>query len=277
MGMAASQARLLMLTARLSDLELRAQAISNAKIRLSMQTAALSEQYVNSLSKQKMQVFNGVSNGANTYANASVNNLVSYSNPLTSITTNNQYRLITNNAGNLVISQSDVNAVMGTNGSQDDYFQKMGVKRNNNGDWDTTDKSYQYYNTVFYAVKNQQTEVISDDNANDYNWLEQQVKNNNYKLSEYNPKGGTNGLGAFENMSWNTGDTNLQEVDDTSGNAAAEAKYEADMYKVQAQDKIFDMELKNIDTEHNATQTELDSVKKVIDKNIEHTFKMFQA
>lgn len=277
MGMAASQARLLMLTSRLSDLELRAQVISNAKIRLSMESSALSEQYVNALNKQKIQVFNGVSNGANTYANASVNNLVSYSNPLTSTPTNNQYRLITNNAGNLVISQSDVNAVMGANGAQDDYFQKMGVPRNSNGDWDTTTQAYKYYNTVFYAVKNQQTEVISDDNANDYNWLEQQVKANNYSLSEFNPKGGTDGLGAFQGVSWTSYDHNLQEVDDTSGNAAAEAKYEADMSKVQAQDKIFDLELKNIDTEHNATQTEIDSVKKVIDKNIERTFKMFQA
>ena len=43
MGLSASQARMLSLTARLSDLELRAQTIENAKIRLSDESAAASQ------------------------------------------------------------------------------------------------------------------------------------------------------------------------------------------------------------------------------------------
>ena len=35
------------------------------------------------------------------------------------------------------------------------------------------------------------------------------------------------------------------------------------------------MELKNIDTEHNSLQQEYDSVKSVIDKNIERSFKIY--
>ena len=38
---------------------------------------------------------------------------------------------------------------------------------------------------------------------------------------------------------------------------------------------IFDIELKNIDTEHNSLQTEYDSVKSVISKNIERSFKIY--
>jgi len=56
MGMAASQARLLTLTARLSDLELRAQTISNSKIRLSMNSAEAAEEYANALDQQKLTV-----------------------------------------------------------------------------------------------------------------------------------------------------------------------------------------------------------------------------
>lgn len=44
----------------------------------------------------------------------------------------------------------------------------------------------------------------------------------------------------------------------------------------QAQDRSLEMELKNIDTQHSAVQTEIDAVKKIIEKNIEATFKTFQ-
>lgn len=57
----------------------------------------------------------------------------------------------------------------------------------------------------------------------------------------------------------------------------AEAKYKREMNKIQAKDKQYDIELKNIDTEHNSLQTEYDSIKSVIEKNIDRNFKMFQA
>ena len=43
----------------------------------------------------------------------------------------------------------------------------------------------------------------------------------------------------------------------------------------QQRDKQLEMELQRLQTSHNAIQTELDSVKKVIDKNVETTFKTF--
>jgi hypothetical protein len=44
---------------------------------------------------------------------------------------------------------------------------------------------------------------------------------------------------------------------------------------IQAQDRTLELKLKQVDTDHNAIQTEMDAVKKVIDKNIESTFKTF--
>ena len=41
----------------------------------------------------------------------------------------------------------------------------------------------------------------------------------------------------------------------------------------QAQDKLLETTQKNLDTQHNEVQTEYDAVKKVIDKNIETSFK----
>ena len=45
---------------------------------------------------------------------------------------------------------------------------------------------------------------------------------------------------------------------------------------IQQQDKTLELKLRQLDTEQEALQTEMESVKKVIDKNIESTFKTFQ-
>ena len=48
------------------------------------------------------------------------------------------------------------------------------------------------------------------------------------------------------------------------------------MKDIDAKDSMYDIQLKNIDTEHTALQTEYDSVKSVISKNIDRTFKFNQ-
>lgn len=48
-----------------------------------------------------------------------------------------------------------------------------------------------------------------------------------------------------------------------------------DLDSVQSQDVILEINLKDVDTEHQSTQTEIDSVSKVIDKNIDMTYKTF--
>lgn len=45
--------------------------------------------------------------------------------------------------------------------------------------------------------------------------------------------------------------------------------------QIQGQDKSLELKMKQLDTEHNAVQTEMDAVQKVIQKNIESTFKTF--
>ena len=46
---------------------------------------------------------------------------------------------------------------------------------------------------------------------------------------------------------------------------------------IQAQDKNLELKLKQLDTEQNAISTEMDAVKKVIQKNVESSFKTFNA
>lgn len=44
---------------------------------------------------------------------------------------------------------------------------------------------------------------------------------------------------------------------------------------IQAQDKELELKLKQLDTEHNAVQTEMESVQSVVKKNSEDSFKTF--
>ena len=46
---------------------------------------------------------------------------------------------------------------------------------------------------------------------------------------------------------------------------------------IQIQDKNLELKLKQLDTEENAIATEMDAVKKVISKNVESSFKTFNA
>lgn len=50
---------------------------------------------------------------------------------------------------------------------------------------------------------------------------------------------------------------------------------EAELEVLHAIDRTLELELKNVDTQQNEVQTEIDAVSKVIDKNIDMTFKTF--
>ena len=67
-------------------------------------------------------------------------------------------------------------------------------------------------------------------------------------------------------------------VANNGGDPAIAAQYNAiqtNIANLQGQDKTLEMNLKDVDTQHNEVQTEIDAVKKVIDKNIDGTFKTF--
>lgn len=55
----------------------------------------------------------------------------------------------------------------------------------------------------------------------------------------------------------------------------ANTEYERKVESLESIDKKFDLQIQQLATEQSALETEMDSVKKVIDKNIEETFKTF--
>ena len=126
MGLSASQARMLSLTARLSDLELRAQTIENAKIRLSDESAAASTAYSDALDKQTLKVYSGLqSNGTSSYITATAANLTTYN----AISTTDKQRFIQNAAGQVLVSNV-IKAAYDSNSSSTDptaFLNAMGV------------------------------------------------------------------------------------------------------------------------------------------------------
>jgi len=70
-------------------------------------------------------------------------------------------------------------------------------------------------------------------------------------------------------------DTGLQEVTDESALRKAEAKYEADMKKIDNKDKKYDTDLAALETERDAIKQEIETLKTVAKENVERTFKLF--
>ena len=69
MGMSASQARLLYLTAQLNNLSRKGQAVSDAKIRLSMDTEEAQEKYINALNATRLFVNTNIFSSSGTVQN----------------------------------------------------------------------------------------------------------------------------------------------------------------------------------------------------------------
>jgi len=70
-------------------------------------------------------------------------------------------------------------------------------------------------------------------------------------------------------------DTSLQEVTDEVDLKKAEAKYEADMRKINQKDKKFDTDLAAMEAERNAIKTEMETLKSVARDNVDRTYKLF--
>ena len=69
--------------------------------------------------------------------------------------------------------------------------------------------------------------------------------------------------------------TDITTVEDTVAITRAEAAYTEKLNEIEAKDNKLENDIKKLDTEHNALQTEYESVKSVIDKNVERSFKAF--
>ena len=131
--------------------------------------------------------------------------------------------------------------------------------------------------------KNRQEEqswVIMDENlVNSQEWLKFALESGCVTLEQVKfdeePESGT----GLEHATWTetvwSSTADIIEVEDELAITKAEVKYNQALRDIQAKDKEYDNDIKKLDTEHNALQTEYDSIKSVLDKNMERSFKAF--
>lgn len=198
MGLAASQARLLLLTARKSDLELRAQQITNTEMILAMQTEKIAQEYSNKIS-----------------------------NKVTMMQTNND-----------------------------------GLDGSNN---QSVVMTYEQLKAAGYTVKYADGSDVDENDLKNTANLQNMIKRGEMVI--YNEKSNTE-VGT-------TGSSTFYETYDTSDDDAATASYESKMAEIQTKEKKLQIDLNQVENQQKACDTEIDSVKKVIEKNIERTFKTF--
>ena len=291
MGLSASQGRMLLLTARKSDLEFRAQQISQKRLVLSQQLEDIATDYEDATSDRQMKITlystsadaEGVATKITKEANLTYANLVSGSlgttdgsiqpNLITgeqAYTSNVAYRLV-NYDGAIVVS--NVNEI--PNVSFDD-----------NGQLNTTDSNYEVKQGAdgkirvsmastgaVYVVDSNLASGSTDSagSASGPNYLQDCLRNGKYLIQRFDSSADEP---TWRNISWdataNISDSYYQDNDD-----AAKAKYDRLQQQIQAQDKKLELELDNVETQRSAVKTEEDSVKKVIDENIEKSFNAF--
>ncbi len=74
-----------------------------------------------------------------------------------------------------------------------------------------------------------------------------------------------------------TNATDIITEENSEAIAKAEAKYSQILSDIDSQDKRYQMQIRSLDSEHNALQTEYNSVKSAVDKNVDRSFKVFQG
>ena len=121
MGMAASQARLLSITARLSNNEMEQQSIAYSKQRLSDNTEQINDAYLDALAKTKYQVLTGYNGSDATYADLTYNQLTSFN----SVAAGKQY-LVQDHTGKVLVNNDVAKAFKNNNGDFNRFLRDLG-------------------------------------------------------------------------------------------------------------------------------------------------------
>jgi len=154
---------------------------------------------------------------------------------------------------------------------------------------DEKDSKYQWYKNLWYRMGSTDEKnkgscdnylAIDDNLLNSDEWLQFAFEHGILTLerAEFVEQGSDiyTKMGTYDWIAMpyqNAGD--FVEVDNEKAIAIAEAKYKKTMREIENKDNKYDQDLKKLDTEHTALQTEYDSIKEVISKNVDRSFKAF--
>jgi len=295
MGMSASQARLLSLTARMHDLEYQAQDLDNNKLQLSNQSTTAYDEYSKELNSTKYQMNVVSSDSSTSKIDVTYNALTG-----TNGSAHSMYVLTDAKTNAIYLPEAVTKAMNGSIPSTvDNFLQIVGSSylysgRNYSSDEIrskmASDGSQSYWTAVYYQLtgftdnngnvtSGHNYASVSSSNASDRAWITEQVEKGNIVLNKMDNDQetvGTTGVNIFEQTNLST-DSGLSETADTSRVNQAEVKYEHQLDLINQKDKNLDLQLSRIENERNALKTEYDSVKDLVQKNIERSYKTFNA
>lgn len=346
MGISANQARLMTLTARKHDLELRAQQISSTKLIYSMQSEQVALDYSNALNNNTTNV------GTNTYSTQAANTSAIATFAATPVAVSSQSLVLNTDMvsfssgtqKNLMSSISDADALTYAKasincGSSDETLHNL-----NSGNFTQKDMSL-----VKSRMINEMATIANNTSASNATYTKGITFDNGYTWNGGNLSslkgdltvipagttissdsviagrttsdlinaglvtdtsntitiGGNNTVGPT--LSGNTGSISFEDkvnsglierIDlsdniigvadrwngssnsssSTSGDQTieqAKAKYDAATAELSRKEKMLDLELTQINTEHEAINTEYDSVKSLIGDNVDKSFNLF--
>lgn len=176
-----------------------------------------------------------------------------------------QSNLTQSNSFNTIIKQHIVEKMIENNGTPKYAW----VDSNDTSNKDNADTKAQWYTNLFKRMQ-QGYKAIENGLASSSQWMEYALESGIVTLEQVD-----------KSYNWNSLDykscTKITEETDDAAVTKAEAEYNRAMNDIEAKDNIYDIELKNIDTEHTSLQTEYDVIKGVISKNIDRTFKFNQS
>ncbi len=283
MGLAASQARLLSLTARMHDIEYKAQKLQAQKLQMANQSQKVYEEYEDALNKTKIQYKTIGADGSAAFKDATVRALVTATGEAKSdyimhnIATNQMY---------CTQAQIDNFTAAGMTGTEDEakaFAKAMGYEASTSYQ-NLYYEMYQCYTShgnstdeAFIAVDGTPDGTGSNPTADEaalFNSADYLTNMINEGFIVLHKLTGDNITSAADEVNVAT-DASLQEVADEVDLKKAEAKYEADMRKINAKDKKYDVDIAALEQERNAIKTEMETLKTVAKDNVERTFKLF--
>lgn len=161
MGMAASQARLLAITARIHDVEAQAQAIQNAKIQLSTQSDQVYNNYLEALDAAVLTV-NVWNAGSNSYTPITANFMNLCSTQAVQTSDNSKYAL-RDNRRRLVVEQEIYEAYSSFNGNDAYAFAMYMIDGNNIGNQDENDNTNNFNKALQKAEEDAFIDTVGED------------------------------------------------------------------------------------------------------------------
>lgn len=251
MGLSASQARFLQLTARRSNIEYEAQQINFERLQWADKLAAASTKY-NEATTNRQLTFSFNNGEEVKEVPLSYTNYKNYMNHQMEglSTTQNKYYLVSSSGNKIVVGSEE---------ERDNMIKTQPVKKLEDG------TEVRFAESDFLIVEDL-------DNVSNF---QKAIQDGVYFFAQLKENDETGNM-EFKTESWETlGAGAITEIYDKTDDAAAEAEYQAMQDKVHAIDKKLEMRLDQLESQRSAIQTEIESVSKVIEDNIEQSFKTF--